>query len=60
MVLQTLDQENPPYTSAVHELARDGYVSVLRMRDLGDVLRMGLGGPLVVEVAALVSVSAIS
>ncbi len=36
MALQSLDQENGPYTSAVGELAGGGSLSVLRMRDLAN------------------------
>ncbi len=34
VAMQPLDQENPPYTSAVLEFVGRGFVSVLRMRDL--------------------------
>ncbi len=34
MTSQSLDQENPPYTSAVREFAGGDSVRVLRMRNL--------------------------
>ncbi len=36
VAMQSLDQENPPHTSAVREFARGGSISALRMRDLAD------------------------
>ncbi len=36
MVMQSLDQENPPYTSVVREFAGGGTISALRMRDLAE------------------------
>ncbi len=36
--MQSLDQENPPYTSAVLEFVGGGSVSALRMRDLAEQL----------------------
>ncbi len=57
MPMQTLDQENPPYTSAVGEFAGDGSVNVLWMRDLADVKEMGLERSLVVLAAVLAAVS---
>ncbi len=44
MALQFLDQENPLYTSSVHEFAGGGSVSVQRMRDLADGTRGVAGG----------------
>ncbi len=60
VAMQSLDQENPPYTSAVLEFVGDGPVSVLRMRDLAEAYEMGLGGALVGKAAALAAVSASS
>ncbi len=57
MPMQTLDQENPPYTSAVGEFAGGGSISALWMRDLADVKEMGLGRSLVVVAAVLSAVS---
>ncbi len=36
VVMQSSDQENPPYTSAVLEFVGGGSVNVLRMRDLAE------------------------
>ncbi len=36
VAMQSLDQENPPYTSAVLEFVGGGSLSVLRMRDLAE------------------------
>ncbi len=36
VAMQSLDQENPHYTSTVHEFAGGGFISVLRMGDLAD------------------------
>ncbi len=55
--MQSMGQENPPYTSAVREFAGGGSIRVLRVRDLTDAWEMGLGGSLVVEAAALAAVS---
>ncbi len=52
MALQSVDQANPPYTSAIRDLAGGGSVNVLLMRDLADTLEMDLGGSLVVMIAA--------
>ncbi len=37
VAIQSLDQENPPYTSVVLKFVGGGYISVLRMRDLAEV-----------------------
>ncbi len=58
MAMQFLDQENPPYTSAVLELTVGRSISVLRIRDLADVYEMGLEGSLVVVTAVVAPVSA--
>ncbi len=58
--MQSSGQENPPYTSAVREFAGGGSISVLRKRDLAGALKIGLGGSLVVDAAALAAVSASS
>ncbi len=60
VAMQSLDQENPPYTSAVLEFVGAGSVSVLRIIDLAEAYEMGLGGSLVVKAAALAAVSASS
>ncbi len=52
MAIPSLDQENPPYTPTVREFAGGISISVLWMRDLADAYEMGLGGSLVVAVAA--------
>ncbi len=57
--MQSLDQENPPYTSTVLEFVGGGSISVLRLRDLAEA-EMGLAGSLVVNAAALAAVSASS
>ncbi len=36
VAMQSLDQDNPPYTSAVLEFVGGGSISVLRMRDLAE------------------------
>ncbi len=51
--MQSLDQENPSYASAVCEYFGGGSTSVLRVRDLADTKEMGLGGSLVFEEAAV-------
>ncbi len=48
VAMQSLHQENRLYTSAVHEFAGGGSISVLQMRDLADSKEMGLRGTLVV------------
>ncbi len=53
VAMQFLDQENPPYTSAVRGFTGGGSISALRMRDLVDAYKMGLGESLVVEAATL-------
>ncbi len=58
--MQFIDQENPPYLSAVLEFVGGGSISVLRMRDLPEAKEMGLGGSLVVKAVALAAVSASS
>ncbi len=57
IVVRCVDNEKPPNTSVVRELAGGGSVSVMRMRDLAE---MGLGGLLVAVVAILASASASS
>ncbi len=54
------DQESLPYTSTVLEFVDGGSVNVLRMRDLAEAKKMGLGGSLLVKAAALATVSASS
>ncbi len=58
MAIQSLNPENPLYTSTVREFASGGSISVLRMRDVADAFEMGLGGLLVVVAAVLASASA--
>ncbi len=41
VAMQSLDQENPPYTSTVLEFVGGGSTSVLRMRDLAEAYEMG-------------------
>ncbi len=36
MIMQPVDQENPPYISAVREIAGGESISILHMRDLAD------------------------
>ncbi len=36
VAMQSLDQENPPYTSAVLEFVGGGPMSVLRMKELAE------------------------
>ncbi len=60
VTMQSLDQENPPYTSAVLVFVGGGSISVLQMRDLAEAYEIGLGGSLVVKAAALAAVSASS
>ncbi len=60
VVMQSLGQENSPYTSTVGNFADGGSISVLCVRDLEDRWVMCLGGPLVVEATAVVAVSASS
>ncbi len=56
--MQSVDQENPPCTSAVLEFVGGESISVLRMWDLTEAHGIGLGGLLVVKAAALAVVPA--
>ncbi len=47
VTMQSLDQENPPYTTAVREFAGGGSISVLRMTDLAYASEMDIGGSIV-------------
>ncbi len=60
VAMQSLDQENPPYTSNVLGFVGGGSISVPQMRDLAEAKEMGLGGSVVVKAAALAAVSASS
>ncbi len=58
VAMQSLGQENRPYTSAVRAFAGGGSLSFLRVRDLAEASEMGLGGSLLVVAAALAAVFA--
>ncbi len=60
LAMQSVDYENPPYTSAVREFVGGGSISVLRMRDVADAMEMGLGGSLVVVAAVWAAFAASS
>ncbi len=60
VAMQSLDQENPPYTFAVCKFAGGGSISVLWMRDLVDAQEMDLRGSLMVVATVLDAVSASS